>query len=80
MKLKAIDWVTLRSLYLLLAIDTSASHSPEVRRIIDFCRKKYGKRFYDAIDQLAKDNAIRGTFESPDVEWARALDRRINIG
>lgn len=74
------DWVGLRALYLLLATDVSAINSPEVVRIKNFYERKYGTAMlYKAMEQLAKDNAIRETFTAPDVNWARDMDRSIII-
>jgi hypothetical protein len=74
------DWVGLRALYLLLATDASAVNSPEVKRISGFYERKYGYiKMLDAMQQLAKDNAIRETFTAPDVMWARNMDRSIVI-
>ena len=72
------DWVGMRALYLLLATDTSAAQSPEVVRIMNFWRRKYGTNvFYPAMAAIAKDNAWRGTFDDPSVMFARTLDRSI---
>ena len=77
-KLKASDWVGLRALYLLLATDTSSAASAEVRRIIRYYEDAHGSaRVYTAFAALAKDNSVRGTFDVPDVQWARNLDRSI---
>lgn len=68
------DWVGLRGLYLLLATDASSSVSPEVTRILDYYRDKYGVRVVmQALGLLVKDNAVRDTFAAPDVGWARRL-------
>jgi hypothetical protein len=79
-KITKPDWVGLRSLYLLLASDTSAAQSPEVVRIIEYYRNKYGSDvMYPAMERLTKDNAWRGTFSDPNVAFARRLDSAIKI-
>jgi hypothetical protein len=72
------DWVGMRALYLLLATDTSAAQSPEVCRIMNFYRKKYGTNtFYPAMAAIAKDNGWRDTFNDPNVMFARILRKSI---
>lgn len=79
-KITKSDWVGLRSLYLLLASDTSAALSPEVNRIIVYYREKYSTEvMYPAMAAIAKDNAWRGTFEDPSVAFARRLDGYIHM-
>ena len=72
------DWVGLRGMYLLLAIDTSSAMSEEVLRIVDYYTNKYGSnKVLGVLRKLARDNANRGTFSAPDVMWARNLDKSI---
>lgn len=79
-KITKSDWVGLRSLYLLLASDSSAALSPEVNRIIEHYRRKYDSNtMYPAMAAIARDNAWRGTFADPSVGFARRLDSSIHI-
>jgi len=79
-KITKPDWVGLRALYLILTPDSSAALSPEVNRIIEYYRRKYGSNaMYPAMAAIAKDNAWRGTFEDPSVGFARRLDSSIHI-
>lgn len=78
--IKEYDWVGLRALYLLLATDASAISSREVSRILWFYQNKYGTAVIQkAMEMLAQDNSVRSTFEAPDVEFARRLDKSIRI-
>jgi hypothetical protein len=72
------DWVGLRTLYILLASDVSAVVLPEVQRILRHYYNKYDSgTVIEAMGQLARDNAIRGTFDNPESEIGRRLDRSI---
>lgn len=72
------EWVGLRTLYILLASDVSAVTLPEVQRILRYYQDKYDSNtITEAMGQLARDNAIRGTFDNPESEISRRLDRSI---
>ncbi len=78
--IKEHDWVGLRALYLLMASDASAVCSPEVTRIKNYYTDKYGHSFIlEAMNLLSRDNSIRGTFEAPDVAFARRMYKAIQI-
>lgn len=73
------DWVGLRALYILLAIDTSSSMSKEVIKIVKYYTKKYGLgKMINAMSMLSRDNAVRDTFSAPDVMWARQIEQSID--
>lgn len=78
--IKKHDWVGLRALYLLLASDVSAVSSKEVSRILRFYQNKYDEKVIQkAMEMLSRDNAIRGTFKAPDVDFARRMDKSIQF-
>lgn len=73
------DWVGLRALYILLAIDTSSSVSGEVIKIVEHYTKKYGYgKIINAMSMLSRDNAEQNTFSAPDVMWARQVEQAID--
>ena len=73
------DWVGLRALYILLAIDTSSSVSGEVIKIVEHYTNKYGPgKIINAMSMLSRDNAVRDTFSAPDVMWARQVEKAID--
>lgn len=74
------DWVGLRTLYILLASDVSAALLPEVQRILQYYKDKYDYGvLVKAMGQLARDNAIRGTFDNPESAISRRLSNSIVI-
>lgn len=73
------DWVGLRALYILLAIDISSSVSGEVIKIVEHYTKKYGYgKIINAMSMLSRDNAEQNTFSAPDVMWARQVEQAID--
>lgn len=75
MRITRDDWVGLRALYILLASDASAISMPEVQLILRYYQDKYENGMITrAMGQLARDNAIRGTFDNPE----SAISRRLN--
>ena len=78
--IKEHDWVGLRTLYILLASDVSAAQLPEVQRILRYYQNKYSHGMViGAMGQLARDNAIRGTFDNPESAISRRLNSSIVI-
>jgi hypothetical protein len=74
------DWVGLRTLYILLASDVSAALLPEVQLILHYYKDKYDYgTVVKAMGQLARDNAIRGTFDNPESAISRRLNSSIVI-
>jgi hypothetical protein len=74
-RITANDWVALRALYILLASDASAIALTEVQLILRYYQDKYDPGIITrAMGQLARDNAIRGTFDNPE----SAISRRLN--
>jgi hypothetical protein len=74
------DWVGLRALYILLASDASAAVLPEVQRILKYYQDKYEYgAVTTAMGQLARDNAVRITFDNPASAISRRLDSSIVI-
>lgn len=79
-RITANDWVGLRALYILLASDASAISMPEVKRILRYYQEKYESGMITrAMGQLARDNAIRGTFDTPESAISRRLNSSIVI-
>lgn len=76
MRITKPDWVGLRGLYLLLASDPSAVTLKEVQRILQYYQDKYTTAIVqDAMGKLVRDNALRGTFDTP----ASAMSRRLSL-
>lgn len=79
-KIKIHDWVGLRALYLILASDTSSATVREVQRILRYYENIYTTAVVQqAMSLLVRDNALRGTFDNPEADMSRRLDRAIKI-